>query len=60
MAKTLLILIITFFLAQMLNSTEIYGVPKIIDGDTIHINNKKIKYKIAGKNSTPNIHLQTV
>ena len=43
MAKTSLILIITFFLAQTLNSTEIYGVPKIIDGDTVHINNKKIR-----------------
>ncbi len=43
MAKTSLILIVTFFLAQTLNSTEIYGVPKIIDGDTVHINNKKIR-----------------
>ena len=43
MAKTSLILIVTFFLAQTLNSTEIYGVPKIIDGDTMHINNKKIR-----------------
>ena len=43
MAKTSLILIVTFFLAQTLNSTEIYGVPKIIDGDTVHINDKKIR-----------------
>ena len=43
MAKTSLILIITFLLAQTLNSAEIYGVPKIIDGDTVHINNKKIR-----------------
>ena len=43
MAKTSLIFIVTFFLAQTLNSTEIYGVPKIIDGDTVHINNKKIR-----------------
>ena len=43
MAKISLILIITFFLSQTLNSTEIYGVPKIIDGDTVHINNKKIR-----------------
>ena len=42
MAKTSLILIITFFLVQSLNATEIYGVPKIIDGDTVHINSKKI------------------
>ena len=43
MAKKSLILIVTFFLAQTLNSTEIYGIPKIIDGDTVHINNKKIR-----------------
>ena len=43
MAKISLILIITFLLAQTLNSAEIYGVPKIIDGDTLHINNKKIR-----------------
>ena len=43
MAKISLILIVTFFLFQTLNSTEIYGVPKIIDGDTVHINNKKIR-----------------
>jgi len=43
MAKAFLILIITFSIAQTLNSTEIYGVPKIIDGDTVHINNKKIR-----------------
>ena len=43
MAKTSLILIVTFFLAQTLNCTEIFGVPKIIDGDTVHINNKKIR-----------------
>ena len=43
MAKTSLILIAMFFLSQKLNSTEIYGVPKIIDGDTVHINNKKIR-----------------
>ena len=43
MAKISLILIITFFLTQTLNSSEIYGIPKIIDGDTVHINNKKIR-----------------
>ena len=43
MAKISLILIVTFFLAQTSNSTEIYGIPKIIDGDTVHINNKKIR-----------------
>ena len=43
MAKTSLILIIMIFLAQSLNATEIYGVPKIIDGDTVYINTKKIR-----------------
>ena len=43
MAKIFLILIISFFLAKTLNSAEINGVPKIIDGDTIHINSKKIR-----------------
>jgi len=43
MAKIFLILIITFFSTQNLYSTEIYGTPKIIDGDTVHINNKKIR-----------------
>ena len=43
MAKTSLILIFTFFLVQALNGAEIYGLPKIIDGDTMHINNKKIR-----------------
>ena len=44
MAKTYLILILTFFLAQTLNSTEIYGVPKIIDGDTIVLNGEKVRF----------------
>ena len=42
MAKIFLILIITFF--DFLNQTiaeEIYGIPKIVDGDTVHINKKK-------------------
>jgi len=43
MSKIFLILILTFFLTQTLNSKEIYGTPKIIDGDTVHINNKKIR-----------------
>ena len=45
MAKIPLILIITFFLTQTLNGSEIYGIPKIIDGDTVHINNKKIRFE---------------
>lgn len=43
MAKILLTLLLTFFLTQILNSAEIYGMPKIIDGDTVHIGNKKIR-----------------
>ena len=43
MAKIALIITITFFLTQIVYSTEIYGTPKIIDGDTVHINNKKIR-----------------
>ena len=43
MAKISLILFITFFFTQMLNGTEISGAPKIIDGDSIHINTKKIR-----------------
>ena len=43
MAKKVLILILTFFLSQTPSSTEIYGVPIIIDGDTVNINNKKIR-----------------
>tara|TARA_A100001011_G_C14060683_1_gene736008 strand:- start:311 stop:814 length:504 start_codon:yes stop_codon:yes gene_type:complete len=43
MAKISLILIITFFLTQTLNGNEIYGIPKIVDGDTVHINTKKIR-----------------
>ena len=43
MVKIFLILIVTFFLTHKLNSTEIYGKPKIIDGDTVNINNKKIR-----------------
>ena len=43
MEKISLILIITFAFIQTLHGTEIYGVPKIIDGDTVHINTKKIR-----------------
>ena len=43
MAKISLVFIVTFFFAQILNSTEINGIPKIIDGDTVHINTKKIR-----------------
>ena len=47
MVKIYLILILTFFLNQSLNAAEIYGKPKIIDGDTVHINNKNA-YEIRG------------
>ena len=43
MIKLLLNFLIIFFLVQNLNSEEIYGTPKIIDGDTVHINSKKIR-----------------
>ena len=43
MAKISLVLFITFFFSQILNSTEINGTPKIIDGDTVIINTKKIR-----------------
>ena len=43
MAKISLILTISFFLAQALGSTEIYGIPKVIDGDTVNIDSKKIR-----------------
>ena len=43
MIKLFLNFLIIFLLAQNLNSEEIYGNPKIIDGDTVHINSKKIR-----------------
>ncbi len=43
MIKLLLNFLIIFLLVQNLNSEEIYGTPKIIDGDTVHINSKKIR-----------------
>ena len=44
MVKVFLIIILTCLLNQTLNASEISGIPKVIDGDTIHINknlNKK-------------------
>ena len=43
MVKVFLIIILTFLLNQKLNALEISGIPKVIDGDTVHINNKKIR-----------------
>ena len=43
MGKTILVLIFIFFLSRTLYGTEIYGIPKIIDGDTVHIYSKKIR-----------------
>ena len=43
MEKTFLTLIFIFFLTQASYGTEIYGLPKIIDGDTVHISAKKIR-----------------
>ena len=43
MAKISLLLILIFFLNQITSASEISGVAKIIDGDTISINNKKLR-----------------
>ena len=43
MAKFFLKFIIIFFLFQISKAEEIYGIPKIIDGDTVHIKLKKIR-----------------
>ena len=43
MVKVFLIIILTCLLNQTLNASEISGIPKVIDGDTIHINKKKIR-----------------
>ena len=43
MTKVSLILIVTFFFTKILYGIEIYGVPRIIDGDTVRISDKKIR-----------------
>ena len=43
MVKVFLIIILTCLLNKTLNALEISGIPKVIDGDTVHINNKKIR-----------------
>ena len=43
MAKFLLNIIIIFFLFQISKAEEIFGIPKIIDGDTLQIKSKKIR-----------------
>ena len=43
MVKLLINFFIIFIWFQSLNSEEIYGMPKIIDGDTVHIKSKKIR-----------------
>ena len=43
MAKLLINFFIIFIWFQSLNSEEIYGIPIIIDGDTLHIKSKKIR-----------------
>ena len=43
MAKLLINFFIIFIWFQSLNSEEIYGIPKIIDGDTVNIKSKKIR-----------------
>ena len=43
MVKLLINFFIIFIWFQSLNSEEIYGMPKIIDGDTVNIKSKKIR-----------------
>ena len=43
MVKVFLIIILTCLLNKTLNALEISGIPKVIDGDTVHIDNKKIR-----------------
>ena len=43
MAKFFLKFIIIIFLFQISKAEEIYGISKIIDGDTVHIKSKKIR-----------------
>tara|TARA_B110001450_G_scaffold178235_1_gene166509 strand:- start:6 stop:509 length:504 start_codon:yes stop_codon:yes gene_type:complete len=43
MVKFFLKFIIIFFLFQISKAEEIYGISKIIDGDTVHIKSKKIR-----------------
>ena len=45
MAKYLTILVFTLFISNLLNSMEISGTPKIIDGDSIKIKNFKIRFE---------------
>ena len=43
MAKFILKVIFISYLSQIANAEEIKGLAKIIDGDTVHINSKKIR-----------------
>ena len=43
MAKFILKVILISSLFQIANAEEIKGLAKIIDGDTVHINSKKIR-----------------
>ena len=45
MAKYLIIFLFTLFISNLLNSMEITGTPKIIDGDSIKIKNFKIRFE---------------
>lgn len=45
MAKITLIILLTFALSNFLNGKEISGIPKIVDGDTLHIKNYKIRFE---------------
>tara|TARA_Y100001958_G_C20896462_1_gene320462 strand:+ start:26 stop:529 length:504 start_codon:yes stop_codon:yes gene_type:complete len=43
MGKILTSIFLFFFINQQLNAIEIYGAAKVIDGDSVHINSKKIR-----------------
>ena len=43
MFKTYLVFIFFSLFYQILNAEEIYGAPRVIDGDTVYINSKKIR-----------------
>ena len=53
MVKLLINFFIIFIWFQSLNSEEIYGMPKIIDGDTVHIKSKKIIVEVDKKYFRP-------
>ena len=45
MVKFILIFFFSFCISGPLIGKEIYGIPKVIDGDTVNINNYKIRFE---------------